>query len=105
MKKIHIDDIGRHSPYWEDHGVIYSRITEKLIDELKDRGWTRPMDKERGMDKLANYISDGVIIFYKGKKLTCASRVFVSDSNIWTEVEIIYSSLKPFNRFDYVDLD
>lgn len=107
MRKIHIDEIEKHAPPWESMGKIYSKITQELIDELKDRGWTRPFD-EQGVESLVNHVKNCVIIFYKGKRLTRGTKEWARD-NEYTEVEIVGLSskteTKPFNRWDYVDLD
>lgn len=106
MRQIHINDLLKHSEDINLSGTIYTEISPELMAALVKQGW---------IDRAQRPDHKFVFFYYRqGKKILSFDRddgfIAVSESR-YEKIEVIgynkkiESKIKPYNRFDYVDLD
>lgn len=108
MRQIHIDEITTHAPSWPRDGTICTRATHKLVAALTERGWLNRMGNE--LKVIESYF---LYVFYRDKTATVIHENWLNGFPHYCEVEIVIDKElekpseppRPFNRWDYVDLD
>lgn len=108
MRKIHIDNLFKQTRSYLSSGTIYTEISPKLMTALGERGWgnnhQHPDHKfvffyHKQDKKILSFDKDDGFIEHSG-----CSYEKIEVIGLDTPPEPI-SKPRPFNRWDYIDLD